>query len=76
MSLSYPDCLSIVEHPINLYNSSSVGIVGVGIYLMRETDKFVEEQNRQIRLQQAYDRITKMSKQKKWPKQMEFKFDK
>jgi hypothetical protein len=53
-----------------------VGIVGVGIYLMRETDKFVEEQNRQIRLQQAYDRITKMSKQKKWPKQMEFKFDK
>ncbi len=41
-----------------------VGIVGVGIYLMRETDKFVEEQNRQIRLQQAYDRITKMSKQK------------
>ena len=40
-------------------------IVGVGIYLMRETDKFVEEQNRQIRLQQAYDRITKMSKQKK-----------
>ena len=52
------------------------GIVGVGIYLMRETDKFIEEQNRQIRLQQAYDRITKMSKQKKWPKQMEFKFDK
>jgi len=48
------------------------GIVGVGIYLMRETDKFVEEQNRQIRLQQAYDRITKMSKQK----QMEFDFDK
>ena len=52
------------------------GIVGVGIYLMRETDKLVEEQNRQIRLQQAYDRITKMSKQKKWPKQMEFDFDK
>jgi hypothetical protein len=52
------------------------GIVGVGIYLMRETDKFIEEQNRQIRLQQAYDRITKMSEQKKWPKQMEFKFDK
>ena len=48
------------------------GIVGVGIYLMRETDKFIEEQNRQIRLQQAYDRITKMSKQK----QMEFYFDK
>jgi len=48
------------------------GIVGVGIYLMRETDKFIEEQNRQIRLQQAYDRITKMSKQK----QMEFDFDK
>ena len=48
------------------------GIVGVGIYLMRGTDKFIEEQNRQIRLQQAYERITKMSKQK----QMEFKFDK
>jgi hypothetical protein len=51
-------------------------IVGVGIYLMRETDKFVEEQNIQIILQQSYDSITKMSKQKKWPKQMEFKFDK
>ena len=41
-------------------------------YALLQADKFIEEQNRQIRLQQAYDRITKMSKQK----QMEFDFDK
>jgi len=39
---------------------------------MRETNKFVDEQNRQIRLQRAFDRIDKIAKQK----QMEFKFDK
>jgi len=39
---------------------------------MRETDKFVDEQNRQIRLQRACDRVDELVKQK----QMEFKFDK
>lgn len=47
-------------------------IIGVGLWLMRETDKFVDEQNRQIRLQRAYDQVDKIVKQK----QMEFKFDK
>ena len=47
-------------------------IIGVGLWLMRETDKFVDEQNRQIRLQRACDRVDEIVKQK----QMEFKFDK
>tara|TARA_X000001036_G_scaffold346806_1_gene326813 strand:+ start:1272 stop:1448 length:177 start_codon:yes stop_codon:yes gene_type:complete len=47
-------------------------IIGVGLWLMRETDKFVDEQNRQIRLQRACDRVDELVKQK----QMEFKFDK
>jgi len=47
-------------------------IIGVGLWLMRETDKFVDEQNRQIRLQRAFDRVDELVKQK----QMEFKFDK
>ena len=45
-------------------------IIGVGLWLMRETDKFVDEQNRQIRLQRACDQVDKIVKQK----QMEFKF--
>jgi len=47
-------------------------IIGVGLWLMRENDKFVDEQNRQIRLQRACDRVDELVKQK----QMEFKFDK
>ena len=47
-------------------------IIGVGLWLMRETDKFVDEQNRQIRLQRACDRVDELVKQK----QMEFDFDK
>ena len=47
-------------------------IIGVGLWLMRETDKFVDEQNRQIRLQRACDRVDELVKQK----EMEFKFDK
>ena len=47
-------------------------IVGFGLWSMRETNKFVDEQNRQIRLQRAFDRVDKIVKQK----QMEFKFDK
>ena len=47
-------------------------IIGVGLWLMRETDKFVSEQNSQIRLQRACDRVDELVKQK----QMEFKFDK
>ena len=47
-------------------------IIGVGLWLMRATDKFVDEQNRQIRLQRACDRVDELVKQK----QMEFKFDK
>ena len=47
-------------------------IIGVGLWLMRETDKFVDEQNRQIRLQRACNRVDEIVKQK----QMEFKFDK
>ena len=47
-------------------------IIGVGLWLMRETDKFVDEQNRQIRLQRACDRVDELVKKK----QMEFKFDK
>jgi len=47
-------------------------IIGVGLWSMRETNKFVDEQNRQIRLQRACDRVDELVKQK----QMEFKFDK
>ena len=47
-------------------------IIGVGLWLMRETDKFVDEQNRQIRLQRACDRVDELVKKK----QMEFDFDK
>ena len=39
-------------------------IIGVGLWLMRETDKFVDEQNRQIRLQRACDRVDELVKQK------------
>jgi len=49
-----------------------LAIVGFGLWSMRETNKFVDEQNRQIRLQRAFDRVDKIVKQK----QMEFKFDK
>jgi len=49
-----------------------LAIVGFGLWSMRETNKFVDEQNRQIRLQRAFDHIDKIAKQK----QMEFKFDK
>jgi len=49
-----------------------LAIVGFGLWSMRETNKFVDEQNRQIRLQRAFDRIDKIAQQK----QMEFKFDK
>ena len=49
-----------------------LAIIGFGLWSMRETNKFVDEQNRQIRLQRAFDRIDKIAKQK----QMEFKFDK
>jgi len=49
-----------------------LAIVGFGLWSMRETNKFVDEQNRQIRLQRACDQVDKIVKQK----QMEFKFDK
>jgi len=49
-----------------------LAIVGFGLWSMRETNKFVDEQNRQIRLQRACDRVDELVKQK----QMEFKFDK
>jgi FtsZ-interacting cell division protein ZipA len=49
-----------------------LAIVGFGLWSMRETNKFVDEQNRQIRLQRACDRVDEIVKQK----QMEFKFDK
>ena len=49
-----------------------LAIVGFGLWSMRETNKFVDEQNRQIRLQRAFDRVDELVKQK----QMEFKFDK
>ena len=55
-----------------LFALGLLAIVGFGLWSMRETNKFVDEQNRQIRLQRAFDRIDKNEKQK----QMEFKFDK
>ena len=55
-----------------LFALGLLAIVGFGLWLMRENDKFVDEQNRQIRLQRAFDRVDKIVKQK----QMEFKFDK
>jgi len=55
-----------------LFALGLLAIVGFGLWLMRENDKFVDEQNRQIRLQRACDRVDEIVKQK----QMEFKFDK
>ena len=55
-----------------LFALGLLAIVGFGLWSMRENNKFVDEQNRQIRLQRAFDRVDKIVKQK----QMEFKFDK
>jgi len=55
-----------------LFALGLLAIVGFGLWSMRETNKFVDEQNRQIRLQRACDRVDELVKQK----QMEFKFDK
>ena len=55
-----------------LFALGLLAIVGFGLWSMRETNKFVDEQNRQIRLQRACDRVDEIVKQK----QMEFKFDK
>jgi len=55
-----------------LFALGLLAIVGFGLWSMRENNKFVDEQNRQIRLQRACDRVDEIVKQK----QMEFKFDK
>jgi len=46
-----------------LFALGLLAIVGFGLWSMRETNKFVDEQNRQIRLQRAFDRVDKDIKQ-------------